>query len=337
MKKAILLAILIVPMALKAQTYSQYIAAVDEYVPAPGQFINTLPAYEEGDDAAAMAKKCTERLADNNGGMITLGGYGGYVTFHFDHSIANVEGTKDFAVYGNAFAGNSEPGIVMVSRDDNKNGQPDDQWYELRGSADEQYPDQIVYGYEITYKYDAMKDIPWTDNQGNTGFVYRNGFHQQEYFPQWLTSSDLTFRGTLLPSNGVDTSGKGTNWVLSAFDWGYVDNQPNSDVDGCSFDISWAVDDNRNSVALDRIDFVRVYNGMNQTCGWLGETSTEVIGAEDLHLEESIAMGISTIEKDNAKEQSRYAIDGRRLQSPTKGLNIVKMSDGSVKKEFIKK
>lgn len=332
MRKTILLAMLIAPLAIKAQTYSQYIEAVDEYVPAPGQFVNTLPAYEEGDDAAVMAKKCTERIAGDTKSLVTLGGYGGYITFHFDHPIANVEGKRDFAVYGNAFKGSSEPGVVMVSRDDNHNGLPDDQWYELRGSVDEDSIGKVVYGYEITYKYDAMKDIPWTDNQSNAGYVYRNNYHKQEYFPLWLTSSDLTFRGTRLPQNGVDTSGKGTYWVLSAFAWGYVDNQPNTDVDGCGFDIAWAVDDSRNSVSLDRIDFVRVYNGMNQTCGWLGETSTEVIGAEDLHLDESIAMGISSVESDNAVEVARYGIDGSRLQSPTKGINIVKMSDGRVKK-----
>lgn len=336
MKKTILLATLIAPLAINAQTYSQYISEVDEYVPAPGQFINTLPAYEEGDDAASMAKKCTERIAGDTKSLVSLGGYGGYITFHFDHSIANVEGSKDFAVYGNAFKGSSEPGVVMVSRDDNKNGLPDDQWYELRGSVDEDSIGKVVYNYEITYKYDAMKDIPWTDNQGSTGYVYRNNYHKQEYYPLWLTGSDLTFKGTLLPKNGVDTSGKGTYWVLSAFAWGYVDNQPNTDVDGCGFDISWAVDEDRNSVTLDRIDFVRVYNGMNQTCGWLGETSTEVIGAEDLHLEASISLGITPISKGSATEVSRYTIDGRRLQSPTKGLNIIKMSDGSIIKEVKK-
>jgi len=265
-------------------TYSKYIAGVDEYVPAPGQFVNILPLYEEGDDAAAMARKCTERIGGDNGKLVSLGGYGGYITFHFDHPVSNVEGERDFAIYGNAYEGNSEPGIVMVSRDDNSNGLPDDQWYELRGSADDDCPDNVTYGYEITYKYAAMDNTLWTDNQGSMGYVYRNAFHQQEYYPQWLTSSDLTFRGTRLPDNGADTSGTGSHWVLSSFAWGYVDNMANSDLDGCSFDIGWAVDDNRNSVKLDHIDFIRVYNAMNQTCGWIGETSTEISGAEDLHL-----------------------------------------------------
>ena len=34
----------------------------------------------------------------------------------------------------------------------------------------------------------------------------------------------------------------------------------------------------------------------------------------------------------NAKEVSRYSVNGQRLVGPTKGLNIVKYSDGSVKK-----
>ena len=70
--------------------YSKYIKAVDEYVPAPGQFVNALPAYEDGDDAAAMAAKCTAAIADDKGQFVTLGAYGGYITFHFDPSVANV-------------------------------------------------------------------------------------------------------------------------------------------------------------------------------------------------------------------------------------------------------
>ena len=38
-----------------------------------------------------------------------------------------------------------------------------------------------------------------------------------------------------------------------------------------------------------------------------------------------------TISSD-AKEHSRYSVNGQRLSAPTKGLNIVKYSDGSVKK-----
>lgn len=265
-----------------AAKQSRYIQAVDEYVPAPGQFVNLLPRYEEGDDAAAMARKCTEAIAGDKGGLVSLGAYGGYITFHFDHPVVNVEGEKDFCIKGNAFEGNSEPGIVMVSQDTNGNGLPDDPWYELSGSADTDSVGKVTYGYEITYTKAPMQDVPWTDSRGLSGAVARNIYHQQEYFPLWL-QSPLSFGGTLLPRNGYDQSGNGTYWVCQAFRYGYADNAPNSNQDGCSFDISWAVDRDRKPVALDHVDFVRVYCAQNQMCGWLGETSTEVSGAEDLH------------------------------------------------------
>ena len=121
--------------------HSKYIKAVDEYHPAPGQYINDLPEYEPGDTEATMIKKCTEQLANNNRGLVALGAYGGYITFHFDHSIANIPGQRDFAIWGNAYqeelglfpgAGVGEAGVVMVSKDVNGNGQPDDPWYEIR-------------------------------------------------------------------------------------------------------------------------------------------------------------------------------------------------------------
>ena len=37
----------------------------------------------------------------------------------------------------------------------------------------------------------------------------------------------------------------------------------------------------------------------------------------------------------DAKEISRYSVNGQRLSAPTKGLNIVKYSDGSVKKVVV--
>lgn len=276
------------------ESHSKYILAVDEYVPAPGQFVNVLPKYEEGDDAAAMAAKCTAALAENNAGVITLGAYGGYVTFHFDHSIANIPGERDFYIMGNATKGGAEPGVVMVSKDTNGNGLPDDEWYELAGSVDVDSVGKVVYGYSITYAPDPMNNIPWTDSRGQSGTVDRNTFHAQEYFPQWM-EGPLTFTGTLLPSNCHNTgTAERPNWVLNSFRYGYVDNVANTDIPGCSFDLSWAVDGERRPVDLDFIDFVRVYNGMNQKCGWIGETSTEVSGAEDIHPERSIAAIIAS-------------------------------------------
>lgn len=271
---------------------SPYIIAVDEYVPAPGQYINMLPEYEDGDDAAAMVAKCTEAIANNANHLISLGAWGGYITFHFDHPIVNVSGQKDFYIAGNAIDGCSEAGIVMVSRDDNHNGLPDDEWYDLSGSADDGI-DEVIYDYELTYYYDdALHDISWTDNYSNTGIVHRNSFHQQEYFPCWLIEEQqLTFSGIRLPDNARDSSDMGSFWVLDAFSYGYADNIPNSNRDANSFDIGRAVTRyTRRPIYLDYIDFVRVYTGLNQEAGWLGETSTEIAGAEDLHPDAELAI-----------------------------------------------
>ena len=262
---------------------SRYILAVDEYVPAPGQFVNELPTATAEDTPASMAQKCTEAIGNGKGGLVTLGSWGGYITFHFDHPLQNITGECDFAIWGNAYTGNSEPGIVMVSQDTNGNGLPDDTWYELSGSADADSIGKVIYNYEVTYHKLAMQDVPWHDNKGQQGTIARNQYHQQEYFPLWL-GNDLTFRGTLLPPNAhLSTSGGSTIWTLDALRYGYVDNYSNSNREGCSFDIGWAVDGNRQPVTLTHIDFIRVYSAQLQQCGWIGETSTEITGAEDLH------------------------------------------------------
>ncbi|MDE6717100.1 MAG: cell surface protein [Muribaculaceae bacterium] len=287
--------------------YSPYISKVYEYCPAPGQFVNEMPRYEEGDTYADMLRKAEESISGTNDIMITLGGYGGYVTFGFDHTVINVPDEYDFRIWGNAFyellnpeerGGSAEPGIVMVSYDTNCNGVPDDEWYELAGS--EYFKPETRHNYTITYSrpdpdiipeeddtgfLDNVKYIPWIDSEGSKGYISKNTFHSQSYYPLWITDDRLTFSGTCLASNSVDLGGMGSYYVLYAYDWGYVDNHPNDYSDLNSFDISRAVDNEGNPVNIPGVDFIRVYTGLNQYCGWLGETSTELSRAQDLHLE----------------------------------------------------
>ncbi len=342
MRKNLLITLLTVAIAAQAQTmddsptHSPYIKDVLEYLPAPGQFVNTLPAATDSDTPATMAAKCAELIAQGRNDIVTLGAYGGYITFGFDHSIANIAGQSDLYIRGNCYNGNSEPGIVMVSKDINRNGIADDPWYEIAGSADTDNAGQIVFNYEITYTPNPLGDIQWTDNQGQSGTIDRNEYHEQEYFPLWHEGA-LNFRGTLLPKNAVNQGTSTEYWVLSSFRYGYVDNYPNTNVEACSIDISWAVDINRHPANLDFIDFVRVYNGENQKCGWIGETSTEVGSAEDLHLEASlqaITAAISTMTASPKTIVSRHTLDGRKAGSHTKGIIITRYSDGSIIKSL---
>ncbi len=318
---------------------SPYLQAVDEYVPAPGQFVNTLPVTTADDTPQTVAQKCTEAISGDytsqSHGMITLGAWGGYVTFHFDHPVVNVPGERDFAVFGNAFENNAEPAIIWVSVDRNQNGMPDDEWYEIKGS---EYDNAAtIHNYELTYTYSGEKQaVAWTDNQDNSGSISRNKYHKQEYFPLWLTSKGtLTLTGCRLPDNAsqVDNGEGGLMWILPAYEYGYADNQPNSNREGCSVDISWAVDAKGNSVTLPYVDFIRCQNAMNQTCGSIGETSTEIIGAEDLHPDATTA--ISPIVSD-VLTPSVYAIHGERLTFPRRGINIIRYADGKTKKIIIK-
>ncbi|MFT3738929.1 MAG: hypothetical protein QM786_09230 [Breznakibacter sp.] len=296
----------------EAVAYSRYITQVYEYCPAPGQFVNTMPQYEEGDTDETMRIKARESLSGKNDVMVSLGGFGGYVTFGFDHTVVNMPGKYDFKIHGNAFyaaanpnpdapreGGSCEPGIVMVSLDSNGNGIPDDEWYELAGS--EYHRSGTRKNYRLTYFKPDPGKVPtpigkspitdttyirWEDNTGAQGYMHKNTYHRQDYFPAWKSAGQLTFEGTLLPNNAVDESGNGSYYVQYAYTWGYVDNHPNEYGDKVSFDIGWAVDADGNNVNLPGVDFVRVYTGVNQQCGWLGETSTELSRAEDLHITE---------------------------------------------------
>ncbi|UKJ08313.1 PKD domain-containing protein [Solitalea lacus] len=263
---------------------SKYITQVFEYLPAPGQFINTLPAYASGDNAQTMAAKVATSLVGKTNGLVCLGGYGGYLIVGFDHTISNVANARDFKVYTNAFANNAEPGIVMVAYDANGNGLPDDTWYELAGS--EYYKPGTIKNYQITYsKPNPLNgNVAWTDNQGGSGFIKRNSYHTQaSYYPLWA-GSQLTFTGTKIPNNAYDSNPDpvAQSWVLPAYPWGYADNQINTHADA-TFDIAWAVDANGQPVNLSGINFIKIYTAVNQEAGWLGETSTEIAGIEDLN------------------------------------------------------
>jgi YVTN family beta-propeller protein len=248
-----------------------YLSRVYEYVPATGQFVNELPKYEEGDDAASMCRKCEASIANNAQGLVSLGGWGGYITFGFDHAVENKEG-RDIQILGNAFQmsgneeyGSSEPGIVLVSRDENGNGLPDDSWYELKGCL-----------------YDDPKTMHHqTKTYTREGDTLQNPFHQHPYYPQWIEADAMTFNGTMLPSQTVIVNGQTVQRIL---EYGYVDNKPNTDIEGTSFDIDWAVDTNGQSVKLPSVDFVRVYTAVQESADQTGEISTEISGAIDLHI-----------------------------------------------------
>ncbi len=261
---------------------SAFIAKVFAYCPAPGQFVNVIPSCTQGEGQEAVLERAGQMLVGStNSGMVSLGAWGGYVVVGFDHAVRNLPDTADFKIYGNAYRNNSEAGIVMVAHDDNGNGLPDDTWYELKGSAYDAAT--TLHHYRcVYYRPDSLTaDVLWRDNQGDSGYVYRNQYHLQPYYPLWATTDSLVFEGCRLESNAYNDGGIYYN---PGFAWGYADNAPN-DSDGSLFDIAWAVDAEGRPHSLEAIHFVKVYTAQQQYLGWIGETSTEICGMEDLHFE----------------------------------------------------
>ena len=253
---------------------------VYDYTPAPGQFIGELKTggfdgtETTHEDAIAYAES---RLTDEK--FVSLGAFGGYIVVGFDRIVENSEG-YDFSIGGNSFDGSSEPGVVWVMQDENGDGEPNDTWYELSGS--ETGKAETIQNYTVTYyRPEASKmDVQWSDNMGGSGVVeYLEDFHNQNsYYPTWIEADSYTLRGTLLKSRSYDSSGNGSKWVNPAFDWGYADNA--STVDNLNrenlFEISNAIDEQGNAIALEYIDFIKVQSAIQQQCGWIGEVSTEV-------------------------------------------------------------
>lgn len=307
MKKS-LLALTAVAALTASAGNSPYIARVYDYMPAPGQFVNVFPAYKPGYTQDSINAQLETSLCGRLGGSVSLGSYGGYIVFGFDHPVVNKHG-YDVKIYGNAMqsaavadmaGGSCEPGIIMVGVDMDGDGVPSDgdKWYEIKGND----YDRCQHNFEVTYyKPDEDKErvphaswrfisdveyVRWTSNDVNpdstSGYVWRNTFHSQPYWPLWIEDTVLTFRGTKLPNSSIDMSnGNGNNWFQPFFGEGYVDNLPNGQEPG--FMIDWAIDEEGRPANLDHIDFIKVYSAQLDYCGWLGEVSTEVCGAEDLH------------------------------------------------------
>lgn len=278
MKKIILSILVLLTGHVQAQN-KEYITKVLEYAPAPGQFVNISPTYIEGDHNQAMCTKCLDYL--NQNWLISLGGYGGYITVGFDHTIAHSKGEYDFKVLGNTFDGSAEPGIIMVSADTNKDGIPNDEWYEIKGS---EYDSPVtIHNYEITYykPTNSTDKVRWSDNQNSEGYIQRT-IHQQPYYPQWIDKPTITFKGSKLANNGVFSVEK-DKWIMASYAYGYADNMPN-DSEGIKIKLDWAVDSKGNPINLNGVDFIRIYTAVNQSIErGVGEISTEISGVEDLH------------------------------------------------------
>lgn len=286
---------------------AQFISTVLDYTPAPGQYTNA---------DFIGTPQASNSLVGNNKGLVSLGAFGGSITVYFPSGIKNDPANPygvDFTIYGNATLTWSEPGIIQVMKDENHNGLADDTWYEIAGS--EHFWKSTNDNYAVTYQNNGLSqagNIQWTDNQSSSGYIPVNSFHQQPYYPRAdifpaIPTNQYTLKGTRL-TNLIDLSNPGQ--VISYHKtFGYADNTPvlsyteklpdnpyTTIIEGSggdAIDIDWAVDAAKKPVKLDEINFIRIYTGMNDMAGWLGEISTEITGIRDV--EPASVTGIQSV------------------------------------------
>ena len=244
---------------------NRFVTNFFEFAPAAGQFMNEAAWGNQESGKAILGKQASPG--------VSLGAFGGYAVYGFDHTVVNQPDKEDIMVYGNAFANFSEPGVVWVMQDENGNGKPDDTWYELAGS--EFGKEGYVRNYSVTYirPTPPTLSVSWFDNKGNSGLV-KQSFHRQNHYPLWITANEFTRTGTLLPSTGIKGSSS------AAFAYGYADNTAGGD----KVDIANAIDKDGKKVVLKGIDFIKVQTGIMADLTIFGELSTEVTGIADISL-----------------------------------------------------
>ncbi|MBX3357980.1 MAG: hypothetical protein KF745_06085 [Phycisphaeraceae bacterium] len=290
---------------------SPFASRVLEYRPAPGQLVNN-PAFS--DPARALGPPIGGGAdAPDNSKLVTLGGFGGTITFGFESPIPNLPVSAgnprgvDFIVFGNAFfvSGDTsrryaEPGVIEVSRDTNGNHLADDAWYLIAGSH--------------LAPPVAKTTQTWDTNTADPTFPPSN----PAWIPGWASgefqTSGFALPAAMFPTGPVLNNPNGPASVDEGV-WGYADCTPTMVLGdltgdgvaddpsltperfytrpddpmgvgvlagsggGDAIDISWAVDAATGMTAsLPSIDFVRISTGSTVVHPVLGELSTEVGG-----------------------------------------------------------
>ncbi len=350
-KRSVLLTMIFIYLVLPSKGQSPYISHIPEYRPAPGQHIN---------DPLTGTPGAANLLTGGISTPVSLGAYGGYIIFGFDHTIENDPHNPygiDFTIFGNAFQGSSEPGIVRVMKDENGNGLPDDTWYEIAGSR--HYTGTLMPHYRITYFNTASQDsgdILWTDNLNDSGYVSRNEFHNQPLYPASDNFPDVNQDSMSFYGSRIYMSVSSDHGILKTGSslFGYADNHavnitpdgPGPDnpytpgilegTGGDAIDISWAVDAGGHYTTLDGIDFIMVQTAVNAEAGPLGEISTDITGVMDVAPDPGLMGETRLISLEKIPEvlpvNAEYAVEPLIFENgrPVNGEFILSCSDPSI-------
>lgn len=262
------------------------------YQPAPGHQVNGyIIVGDSYPEHCSHEQACDSVLAHfQRHWSISLGAQGGYLIAGFDHSVRNSDGGYDLCVLGNPFSYQSEPGIIWVSQDDNGDGLPNDQWFELAGS--EYGTNNHLTDYAITYyRPEARKSATaWRDCLGATGYVpYLSYWNPHDYYWQpWMQGTEHTYFGSRLEDRSTYEHGISD---IPPYDWGYVDNLGSDYFNGPAgkmnyFRLSNARTWDGQPAKLEYIDFIRIQTAQIGSTPNLGDISTEVYYISDYHMEQ---------------------------------------------------
>lgn len=256
--------------------YKQSAYTLLEYYPAPANGLdwsliggetmwnrNEFPlAYND------FINKATEIRKGSPANGIHLGSWGGYATFEFDHTVANIKGKTDLEI--SAKFSQFDLPQVFVAYDKNKNGKPDeDEWYEIKNHD---WGKEDMANYEITFTYDRVE----TDEMSlNTYFEWKDNQAEQQlgevHYSKRLSSSitnsgDVSTKGFFPGYFMIDKERKE---VIKLDGWPSVITRKGKritrDVTGgnsfnqkLNIDIDDAVNEKGERVSLIGINFVRV-------------------------------------------------------------------------------
>lgn len=68
----------------------------------------------------------------------------------------------------------------------------------------------------------------------------------------------------------------------------------------------------------------------------IDRSSGSIVNATQVAIQDYNPSAIHTVNTSHASENARYTIDGRQISAPQRGLNIVRMNDGSIRKVVVK-
>lgn len=164
---------------------------------------------------------------------------------------------------------------------------------------------------------DGMQDESWTQSNSYSGASMLLDIDPM--FDTWVNAGNpatgIVYDDVAIAAKGITTGVEGSI--------------PPEVTDG---------EKNTNTVEFDlsKYGIIQDRTKLNLAVVLLDRVTGKVINANYVPLSVDTAVSGVNTDNENVRETARYALDGRMISVPQKGVNIVKYSDGTVKKIFVK-